>query len=259
MSVVHALRHTGRAAREDQQCEVVGLRQRRRIDRKRCILGPPGDVGLGACAKRQDRGDAELLGGVARFLLDGRIANDQARVSAVENLLELARHEERIDRRHLRTQCHDGHQGDIHLDRVRHHHDHALAAADSAVGKLLREPANRAAEFRVGDPALLIDDCGDLRVRLHGSVQHVHEARILGQVRIGLLLGAYARQLSHLLFASPFGQLSTAIQEKKASIPTSAATVAGRFRNSRPTQLGLPLKIRSTRASKGKNSAPLTV
>ena len=104
MSVVHAFRHSGRAAREDQQREVVGPGSDSRIDRKRRVACPLVDRRRGACAERQDRaGRRARCATSAAFCRRCWIANDQARVDAVEHLLELARHEERIDGRDLRA------------------------------------------------------------------------------------------------------------------------------------------------------------
>ncbi len=74
MGVVHALRDTGRAAREDHQREVVGARQRRAVERERCVVRPRVERDA-ARAQHERRADTELLRDVRGLLRRGLIAD----------------------------------------------------------------------------------------------------------------------------------------------------------------------------------------
>ncbi len=180
MRVIDALRHARRAAREEQQRDVVELRQARAIELQRLVELPCIER-YAAGSERELRRDAELRGDGRGLLLRQLVANDRARRQIAELLLELWQHEERIDGRNLRAGRHDGHQRDVHLDRVRHQQDHALAALGARRFQMFREAGHGTAEFRIRDALLLEDDGRQIRLRLDGREQHVHEALVLRQ------------------------------------------------------------------------------
>ena len=197
MRVVDALRHARRAAREEQQRDVVELRQARAIERERLVEFPRVER-RAAGAEREPRRNAELRGDGGGLLLGQLVADDRARGQVAELLLELGQRQERIDGRHLRAGRHDGHQRDVHLDRVRHQQDHALAALGAGRFQAFREAGDGAAEFRVRDALLLEDDGRQIRLRFDGREQHVHEALVLRQREIEGSWSADVRRSSHI-------------------------------------------------------------
>ena len=96
----------------------------------------------------------------------------------------------RIHGNDLRAGRHHGHQRDVHLDRVRHHQHAAFAAAETALRKIPREAADRAAELGICEAPVLVDHGRDVRVTVDGREQHVHEALVARQVPIDVALPA---------------------------------------------------------------------
>ena len=183
MRVVHALRHSRRTACENQQREIVELRQPRAIESER-LVGLPRVERRAAGPERKARRNVELRRDARCLLLGQLVADDRASLDIAELLLELRRRQEWVDRRDLRARRHDGQQRDVHLDRVRHQQDDALAALGAGLLQPRGEPGHRAAELRVGDALLLVNDRGEIRLRIDCREQHVHEALVLRQRRV---------------------------------------------------------------------------
>ena len=78
----------------------------------------------------------------------------------------------------------DGQQRDVHLDRVRHQQNDALAALGAGRLQALREAGHGAAEFGIADALLLEDHGRKIRLRVDCREQHVHEALVLRQRRV---------------------------------------------------------------------------
>ena len=66
----------------------------------------------------------------------------------------------------------------------------AFAAAETALRKIPREAADRAAKLRIREAPVLVDHGRDVRVSVDGREQHVHEALVARQVPIDVALPA---------------------------------------------------------------------